>query len=398
MLSAQRDALVHAARDTSDAALKAQAETRAALLDRVLRAPSEFRVQVVLGEIVDADGARKLVQTTWRTGMDYFYPASAIKLCGAVAAFERLNELARTTAPGADMDTPLAFHGLKAKDKLEDVDASNLAGGKPTVAQLVRRVGLVSDNEAFNRLYDFAGQNWLNERMWRAGLTSVRVQHRLSVRQSPNDSKRTPIVELRLPTGALLIEGRWGSLDLGLGPAGYRNIYIGAKHIGDDATIVDQGMSFFDKNAITLCDLQRCLVRVVRPEIALAGEPFDLTDAQRALLLDALSCYPGDSANPKYERERYPDAYAKFFLPGVERAVPKGSATIYNKVGLAYGFAIDNACIVDKAGGRTLFLAATVFANSDGVMNDDKYDYESVGLPFLEGLAEAVVRDAWVAK
>jgi hypothetical protein len=30
--------------------------------------------------------------------------------------------------------------------------------------------------------------------------------------------------------------------------------------------------------------------------------------------------------------------------------------------------------VVDEATGRSFFLAATLYANSDGILNDDRYD------------------------
>jgi len=35
-------------------------------------------------------------------------------------------------------------------------------------------------------------------------------------------------------------------------------------------------------------------------------------------------------------------------------------------------------------------LAATILCNADGVFNDDQYDYEAIGLPFLAKLGRAV--------
>jgi hypothetical protein len=37
-------------------------------------------------------------------------------------------------------------------------------------------------------------------------------------------------------------------------------------------------------------------------------------------------------------------------------------------------------------------LAATVYVNSDGVVNDSKYDEETVGFPFLKAVGEAIYR------
>jgi len=36
----------------------------------------------------------------------------------------------------------------------------------PSIAQYIKKIFLVSDNDAFNRLYEFLGQHYLNERLW----------------------------------------------------------------------------------------------------------------------------------------------------------------------------------------------------------------------------------------
>jgi hypothetical protein len=59
-------------------------------------------------------------------------------------------------------------------------------------------------------------------------------------------------------------------------------------------------------------------------------------------------------------------------------------------VGWAYGFLTDVAYIVDFETGVEFFLAATIHVNEDGVFNDDNYEYESVGLPFMANLGRTV--------
>ncbi len=56
---------------------------------------------------------------------------------------------------------------------------------------------------------------------------------------------------------------------------------------------------------------------------------------------------------------------------------------IFNKVGDAYGFLTDIAYIVDFENNIQFALSATILANADGIFNDDKYDYETIGLPFM---------------
>ena len=56
---------------------------------------AELRLQAVLGTIEPGpDGSSRLVQHGFRLGAEYFYPASTVKLFAAVAALERLGEIA----------------------------------------------------------------------------------------------------------------------------------------------------------------------------------------------------------------------------------------------------------------------------------------------------------------
>ena len=75
--------------------------------------------------------------------------------------------------------------------------------------------------------------------------------------------------------------------------------------------------------------------------------------------------------------------------------IPKERLRIYNKTGQAYGFSTENAWVVDTETGRGFFLAATLYTNKDGILNDDEYEYEEIALPFMADLGEAVARRLW---
>jgi hypothetical protein len=38
-------------------------------------------------------------------------------------------------------------------------------------------------------------------------------------------------------------------------------------------------------------------------------------------------------------------------------------------------------------------LAATILCNRDGIFNDDKYDYDQTGFPFLAKLGKAMLEE-----
>jgi hypothetical protein len=63
---------------------------------------------------------------------------------------------------------------------------------------------------------------------------------------------------------------------------------------------------------------------------------------------------------------------------------------IFNKIGDSYGYDIDNAYIVDFANGVEFMLSAVVQSNEDGILNDSKYEYTTVCLPFLKNLGQVI--------
>ena len=371
-------------------------------LRAVAAAPERHRLQIVLGTIVEQPGSRpRLVQRAYRAGEEYLYPASTVKLLGAVAALERLEELRRETGLPIDADTALVYHPLFAGEQLEDRDPTHLAGGRITVRHLIRQVFLVSDNEAFNKLYELVGQDRLARTAERAGLRGVRIVHRLSEPRSAEENLRSPRIDL---------VGR-GSGEAGFthtlpertarpparsrrAPAGLR---IGTAYFDGDERVAGP-LSFAAKNRFPLAELQRALCMVARPDADCGGPGFRLSADDRALLLEAMGQLLAESRDPVYDPAEHRDEDVEFLLPGLRRVVPAERLRVHGKSGQAYGFTLDNAWVVDTAGSRSFFVAAALYTNSDGVLNDDLYDYDTVALPFLADLGEAVARALWGAE
>jgi uncharacterized alpha/beta hydrolase family protein len=67
-----------------------------------------------------------------------------------------------------------------------------------------------------------------------------------------------------------------------------------------------------------------------------------------------------------------------------------GHIRVFNKVGWSYGFLTDISYIVDLKNNIEFMLAATVYVNSDGILNDGKYDYDSIGYPFMYQLGQTL--------
>ncbi len=362
-------------------------------LRRISRHAEHYRMEAVLGQIEPgADGKPTLVQHGFRTGAEYFYPASSVKLFAAVAALERLHELREETGQPFTVDTPFVVHPLFSGEKLEDADPTNVETGKITVRQEIRKIFLVSDNHAFNLLYALVGQDRLNETAHRAGLRNVHIVHRLSEFHTAAENLRAPRIDFAGDGVRYTLPERTATPQPAL-PA-MSGLLVGKAYLSDDGE-VGHPMDFAGKNYVPLVELQRALCMALRPDVACGGPGFRLDDADRALLREAMGQYPRQSTNPVYDAADYPDDYAKFILPGLLRVVPKSDLKVYDKVGDAYGFMTENAYVVDEKAGPSFFLAATLYANSNGVLNDDHYDYATVSQPFLADLGEAAARQIW---
>ena len=69
--------------------------------------------------------------------------------------------------------------------------------------------------------------------------------------------------------------------------------------------------------------------------------------------------------------------------------IPAG-IRIFNKVGDAYGYLVDNAYIIDFDNGVEFMLSAVINTNTDGIYNDSKYEYKTLGYPFMKNLGQLI--------
>ena len=97
---------------------------------------------------------------------------------------------------------------------------------------------------------------------------------------------------------------------------------------------------------------------------------------------------PGESLYPHYDTT-FNGNYAKLLLYG-GKGEPQSNIRIFNKEGDAYGFLTDIAYVVDFENKVEFFLSANISCNSDGIFNDDNYDYENIGFPFLKNLGQVI--------
>jgi alkyl hydroperoxide reductase subunit AhpC len=123
--------------------------------------------------------------------------------------------------------------------------------------------------------------------------------------------------------------------------------------------------------------------RIVFPEVFKESERFHLTEKDREFILFSMQNLP---KNAGYDPEKYQDGYCKFFMFGDTKENIPATIKIYNKVGDAYGTMTDCAYIVDTENKVEFIVSATLLVNKNKIFNDNNYEYDTIGLPFLAEL------------
>jgi hypothetical protein len=354
--------------------------------------PGKYEIQVLYTEIDrQEDGVIKLNTHRWGSdSTEYFYPASTVKMPTAILALQWVNE------HGIVGLTPqtLLFHGTgiapaAAPQTSAAVDSTS-ASGYPSIAHYLRKVFLVSDNDAYNRLFELLGPSYMNHALHRAGIHGGRLQHRVGVSNFNNETHAwlNPVRFVNGITTPYQIGERHDEFYAPL-PA-VKGQQRGNGYTTNDGELINAPFDFSHKNYLSVRNLHDILLRVLLPETLPKDQRFKLTDSDYALLRRAMGERPRESNFPHYDK---PDNYVKFWMHGdqpEETNIPKG-LRIYNKVGWAYGYLTDAAYITDAKSGREFILVGTIHVNENRIFNDGVYEYETIGLPFFGELGRAVL-------
>jgi hypothetical protein len=154
--------------------------------------------------------------------------------------------------------------------------------------------------------------------------------------------------------------------------------------------LVNEPMDFTTHNNFPLESQQQILQSVLFPESVPAKQRFKLTKDDYRFLYYCMSAYPYESVYPTYDTTKYFTSYTKFFMFRADKTVPPPYIRVFNKTGWSYGFLTDAAYIVDFKNKVEFMLTGTIYVNSDGVLNDNKYEYEQVGYPFFKEVGNII--------
>ena len=357
--------------------------TKHDILNHVLQQKDSFRVQIIYTQITRDKNNRPTFQNYY-FNVDsnlYFNPASTVKLPLALLALEKLNTLG---IKGVNKFTSLQIDSSFQWQRPDHTD-STAQNYHPSIAHYIKKALLVSENDPYNRLYQFVGQQAINRNLHKKGYRATRITRQfLGLTEEQN--RHTNAMRFVNPSGKLLYaqppayntDAFYFDKVVKVGKAHYRN-----------GSLVNEPIDFTKVNNLPLEDLQQMLQSALFPESVLVAQRFNLTDEDSRFLYQYLSQYPSETNYPKYDSNEYYDSYVKFYFRNESRQMPS-HVRVFNKVGWAYGFLIDASYIADFKNQVEFMLTATVYVNRDGILNDDKYEYETIGWPFMYQLGQTV--------
>jgi beta-lactamase class A len=351
---------------------------------KILDNRDSFKVQIIYTRI-DRQAGNAPVFTPYFfnvSNQNYFYPGSTVKMPVALMALQRLNELkVFGLNSNSSMITEVSY-----QNETPVFNDPTTPDGRPSIAQYIKKIFLVSDNDSFNRLYEFLGQQYINQRLHTMGYFKADILHRLNISLTEDENRHTNAVKFFSENGKSLY-----TQPMQVSTIAYpqRNDSIGTGYLAGDK-FINGAMSFSDKNRLGLEDLTGILKSIMFPAAVPQKQRFNIKAEDYRFIYKYMSQFPGETRYPYYDSINYPDAYLKFLLYGAENDTLPKNIRIFNKSGVAYRFLTDVAYIVDFDRNIEFMLSATIYCNSDRILNDDKYDYESVGFPFLKDLGKLI--------
>ena len=349
----------------------------------IIEDPDDYKCQI-LYTMIDRDEKNNPTFNTHSFNLQpnqYFYPASAIKLPIAALTLDKMR-----TIENIDENTPLnilpGIGGLSG----ENEDATS-ATGFPTIGHYIHKLFVVSDNNAFNRLYEFLGRDHINQKLWDLGYPDTRIFHRLSLNLREDQNRYSN--SIRFFKGSKVLYDKPSEISIIPMKSSINEYLIGDAH-KKNGTLIGSPMNFSNKNFMNLLDQHNFLIKLIFQENFPSNETLNLSLDDYNFLMRKMSLLPKQSINPKYDQKKYYDGYCKFFMYGDQREEIPDHIKIFNKVGLAYGFLIDNAYIIDLDNKVEFFLTAVVYGNSNKVLNDNSYDYNNLTIPFFSNLGNII--------
>lgn len=355
------------------------------ILKQVTQNAKKYRLQIIYTQISRDENGKPLFKnyTYLLDSSNYFYCASLVKLPTAILALEKLNEL------NIDKNTIMFTDSANACQHRVKTDTTAI-NNLPSIAQYIKRMFLVSDNFAYSRVYEFLGVDYLHNRLFNLGYKNIRIVNRFDGACKNDEHVTTNPISFYSNNLQLIYTQKQQSSHLNLShPLGIVN--VGNAYINSNNKKINTPKNFSAMNFISLQNIHTILQRLVFNNYYSKQNQYHLTKNDTEFLLKYLTLLPSQSTHPTYNKNEFYDSYKKYFIYGdSKKPITDTSITIANIVGQSYGFMVDCAYIQNKTKGIEFLLSAVIYTNNNNIINDGKYEYSTIALPFLAELGRQV--------
>ncbi len=356
-----------------------------AQFDSIMQHSKQYRLQIAYTQVT-RDAQNKPTLKTYTVGIDsyYYYCASTIKLLEAPLAIEKVNRLKGQPVSIYDSLYIPEFYCSGLNDWLLRRRYKN-----SSLAQFIKEMFLVSNNESFNPLYDFLTQEYFNTRLKDLGVKSAVICGRFAPCDSNENRQSDPVEFYNRTTGELKYtqpsstSKHTFSYCLNIPP-------LVGKGVMQDGTITNKPRDFSYNNYIKLSELHKWMIRLMLPETQAKDKKLQLADSDYVFIRKYMGMFPRESVYPVYDPKDNPDNKMKYYVHLDSSGVMPANIRIFNKIGEAYGFVTDCSYVVDTLNKVEFFLTTSIYVNKDEILNDNVYEYETVAHPFFENLFSAI--------
>ena len=342
-------------------------------LKPVYKNKENHNLQILYTKVVrDSLGMPSFIQYDYQADNNvYFYPASTMKLPIVALTLQKINELRNTGI------------NITVESKILLLSADQITT-ETTFKDLISKVFLVSDNSASNILINFLGYNYFNQQMREKGLNTIVLNHKFN----PDPYVKNDWKIYTLDRDLISIDETQEIIEHN----NLDNLLQGKFQILNGEKVATP-FNFKTKNKASLRDLDGVMKRIIYPDLFQEQDRINLSDQDYNFLRYWMSRFTFEDIGIEYQKDsQYFDSYNKFFIYGDSTNTIDRKIRIYNKVGVAYGALTDISYIRDYQKKIEFFLSATIYVNQNQIVNDNIYEYDDVGIPFLAELARQVYK------
>lgn len=358
-------------------------------LKKIILAKKKYRPQIIYTQINrDANNRPSFKNHSYLLdSTHYFYCASLVKLPCSVFALEKLNAL---NIKGLTRRTPMLTDSANICQRNTWTD-STAQNGYPSLEHHIKKMLLVSDNNSFGRVFEFVGPEQINARMAQLGHPTARIVHRLEMGCVGRGNRYFNPIRFVDSAGAALIYSQPADSLKQEFSTPFEKMVIGRNIYNRKKRLISESKDFTKSNYLSLQMIHNFLRDLVFNNFRPPEKQFNITTNDWQFLMKHMGMLPRESEWPKYDTKLYYDSFKKYFIYGSSvKAIEVDSLRIFNIVGRAYGFETDCAYIVDLRTGIEFILSAVIYTNRRNSFGSGKYEYDTVGLPFLKELSLAL--------